>query len=168
MKGWLLLQGNAWSHIVHVMMEALANIGRTPVEHPSCSPYLILWDCAFQTFKRELWGQKFSTDTVVKQATAATLCKMSGNCLLHVFWEWVGHCKKHRFKKETVLKAQGCWGSEYLESSHYFSNSPCIYKYYVFGHYPSSCPYLKTVLFIFQNTTFGRLDCVLKNKEDSF
>jgi hypothetical protein len=34
------------------------------------------------------------------------------------------------------------------------------YKYYVFGHYPSSCLYLKTVLFIFQNTTFRRLDCV--------
>jgi hypothetical protein len=27
------------------------------------------------------------------------------------------------------------------------------YKYYVFWHYPSSCLYLKTILFIFQNTT---------------
>jgi hypothetical protein len=35
-----------------------------------------------------------------------------------------------------------------------------LYKYYVFGHYPSSCLYLKTVLFIFQNTTFRRLDSV--------
>jgi hypothetical protein len=29
------------------------------------------------------------------------------------------------------------------------------YKYYVFGHYPSSCLYLKTVLFIFQTQRFG-------------
>jgi hypothetical protein len=34
------------------------------------------------------------------------------------------------------------------------------YKYYVFGHYPSSCLYLKTVLFIFQNTAFQKLDSV--------
>jgi hypothetical protein len=33
-------------------------------------------------------------------------------------------------------------------------------KYYVSGHYPSSCLYLKTVPFIFQNTTFRRLDCL--------
>jgi hypothetical protein len=33
-------------------------------------------------------------------------------------------------------------------------------KYYVFGHYTSSCLYLKTVLFIFQNTTFRWLDSV--------
>jgi hypothetical protein len=33
------------------------------------------------------------------------------------------------------------------------------YKYYVFGHYPSSCLYLKAALFIFQNT-FWRLDSV--------
>jgi hypothetical protein len=30
-----------------------------------------------------------------------------------------------------------------------------IYKYYVFGHYPSSCLYLKTVLFIFKAQRFG-------------
>jgi hypothetical protein len=35
------------------------------------------------------------------------------------------------------------------------------YKYYVFGHYPSSCLYLKTILFISQNTTFRRLDFIL-------
>jgi hypothetical protein len=34
------------------------------------------------------------------------------------------------------------------------------YKYYVFGHYPSSSLYLKTVVFIFQNTTFRGLDSV--------
>jgi hypothetical protein len=35
------------------------------------------------------------------------------------------------------------------------------YNYYVFGHYPSSCRYLRnTVLLIFQNTTFRRLDSV--------
>jgi hypothetical protein len=33
------------------------------------------------------------------------------------------------------------------------------YKYYIFGHYPSSCLYLKTVLFIFK-TTFRTLDSV--------
>jgi hypothetical protein len=34
------------------------------------------------------------------------------------------------------------------------------FKYYVSGHYPSSCFYLRKVLFIFQNTTFRRLDSV--------
>jgi hypothetical protein len=40
----------------------------------------------------------------------------------------------------------------------------CIYFYKcnVFGHYPSSCLYLKTVLFISQNTTFRRLDSCLR------
>jgi hypothetical protein len=37
-------------------------------------------------FKHELRGQKFSTDTEVKQTTAGALCKTSGNGLLHV-WE---------------------------------------------------------------------------------
>jgi hypothetical protein len=34
------------------------------------------------------------------------------------------------------------------------------YKYYVFGHYPLSCLYLKIVLFIFKKITFQRLDSV--------
>jgi hypothetical protein len=38
--------------------------------------------------------------------------------------------------------------------------TPVFYKYYVFGHYLSSCLYLKTALFIFQNTTFQRPDFV--------
>jgi hypothetical protein len=32
--------------------------------------------------------------------------------------------------------------------------------YYVVGHYPFSCIYLNTVLFIFQDITFRRLDSV--------
>jgi hypothetical protein len=35
--------------------------------------------------KHELQGQKFSIDIEVKQATAASLHKMSENGLLHVF-----------------------------------------------------------------------------------
>jgi hypothetical protein len=63
-------------------------------------------------FTMELGGQKFSTDTKVKQATTIILCKMSGNGLLHVFEKWVGRCKKckvcegYYFKKETVPKPQ--------------------------------------------------------------
>jgi hypothetical protein len=30
-----------------------------------------------------------------------------------------------------------------------------LFKYYVSGHYPSSCLYLKTVLFIFKTQRFG-------------
>jgi hypothetical protein len=33
---------------------------------------------------------------------------------------------------------------------------PLYYRYYVFGHYPSSCLYLKTVLFIFFKTETRR------------
>jgi hypothetical protein len=35
-----------------------------------------------------------------------------------------------------------------------------MFKHYVFGHYPPSCLYLKSVLFIFQNTAFWILDSV--------
>jgi hypothetical protein len=42
-----------------------------------------------------------------------------------------------------------------------FLPNPFQFKYYISGHYPSSCLYLKNaVLFIFQNTTFRRLDSV--------
>jgi putative component of membrane protein insertase Oxa1/YidC/SpoIIIJ protein YidD len=34
------------------------------------------------------------------------------------------------------------------------------YKYYVSGHYPSSCLYLKTRSCLFLKTTFRRLDSV--------
>jgi hypothetical protein len=32
------------------------------------------------------------------------------------------------------------------------------YKYYVFGYYPSSCPYLNTVLFFQDTTQLGQID----------
>jgi hypothetical protein len=73
---------------------------------------------AFATLKHELWVQKFSNDTEVKQATAATLCKMSGNGLMHVFEKWMECCKKYiacevcYFKKETVPKPQESSDSE--------------------------------------------------------
>jgi hypothetical protein len=35
-------------------------------------------------------------------------------------------------------------------------------KYYVFGHYPSSCLYLKTVLFIFSNHNFSETGFCLR------
>jgi hypothetical protein len=35
-------------------------------------------------------------------------------------------------------------------------------KYYVFGHYLSSCLYLKTVLFIFQNTMYSETEFCLR------
>jgi hypothetical protein len=36
------------------------------------------------------------------------------------------------------------------------------HKYYVFVHYPLSYLYLKTVLFIFQNTAFRGLDSLVR------
>jgi hypothetical protein len=75
-------------------METLADIGGTPVQHLPCRPDLTPCDFwAFPKLKLELGGQKFSTDTKVKQATTIILCKMSGNGLLHVFEKWVGRCK---------------------------------------------------------------------------
>jgi histone-lysine N-methyltransferase SETMAR len=119
MKRWFLLQDNAQPHIAHVAMEALADIVGTPVEHPPYSPDLAPCDFwTFPTLKHELRGQKFSTDTGVKQATSATVRKMSGNGLLHVFEKWVGICKKciacegHYFEKETVPKPRESSDSE--------------------------------------------------------
>jgi histone-lysine N-methyltransferase SETMAR len=102
-----------------VATEALADIGGTPVEHPPYSPDLTTCDFwAFAMLKHELQGQKFSTDTEVKKATAATLRKMSGNGLLQVFEKWVGCYKKCTayegcyFEKETVSKPQESSDSE--------------------------------------------------------
>jgi hypothetical protein len=112
-KQWFLVQDNARLYIAHVATEVLADIGGTPVDHPSYSPDLAPCDFwAFAMLKHELQGQKFSTDAEVKQATAPTLCKMSGNGLLHVFEKWAGCCKKcfacegRYFEKETVPKPQ--------------------------------------------------------------
>jgi hypothetical protein len=83
-KWWFLLQDNAQPHIVHVMTETLAYTGGKPVEYPPYSPDLTLCDWAFLMVKYTLNKQKFSSDAEVKQATAATLRKMSGNGLLHM------------------------------------------------------------------------------------
>jgi hypothetical protein len=33
MNWWFLLHDNAWPHVTHVTMEAVADIGGTPAEH---------------------------------------------------------------------------------------------------------------------------------------
>jgi hypothetical protein len=61
-------------------------------KHPFYSQDLIprgFW--TFSACKHELWGQEFSVNTKMKQAS--TLCRMPGNDLLHVYEKWVGHCK---------------------------------------------------------------------------
>jgi hypothetical protein len=96
MKRWFLLHDNVRPHIADVAIETLAGVCVTPVEHPSYSPDLTTCDCwAFPLLKHEQRGQKSSSDTEVKQATAATLRKTSGNGLLHMFEKWVGCCKKN-------------------------------------------------------------------------
>jgi hypothetical protein len=90
------------------MTEVLIDIGVTPVEHPPYSPDLA--SCDFWTFpmlKHEVQGQKFSTDTEVKQVIDITLCTMYGNSPLHVFEKWVEHCKKCvAYEGITVRKKQ--------------------------------------------------------------
>jgi hypothetical protein len=88
-KQWFLLQDIAQLHIENVMMEVLVDFGGIPVEHPPCSQDLALcaFFLAFSVLKHGLQGQKFGTDTEVKQATAGALQKMSGNGLQHIE-EW--------------------------------------------------------------------------------
>jgi hypothetical protein len=91
-------------------METLVGIVGTPVEHPPCSSDLA------STLEHELWGQKFSIDTEVKQTTAAALHKRSGNGLLHVCgWGTsrnVYHVKSITLKKKTVPKPKEFSDSE--------------------------------------------------------
>jgi hypothetical protein len=103
------------------------NTCRTPTVQSrltSCDSWEILM------LKHELQGQKFSTDTEVKQATATNLCKTSGNALLHVPEQWVGCCKNciacegHHCEKETMPKPHKSSDSEQCEYSHYVSNFP--------------------------------------------
>jgi hypothetical protein len=100
-KGWSSWQNGGFcfktmhSHILHMTTEVLADISGTPVECPRYSPDLASCDFwAFPMLRHELWWQKFSSVTEVKQATSAILHKMSANGLLHMFEMWARHCKK--------------------------------------------------------------------------
>jgi hypothetical protein len=68
-------------------MDALTEIGGTPLEHPPYSTYLAPCDFwAFPTMKRELRGKKTACSTI--------LLKVASNGLQHVFGKWVERCKK--------------------------------------------------------------------------
>jgi hypothetical protein len=61
-----------------------------------------------------------------------------------------------------VLPLKVCW-LMYILLSHKiwkFVTMVHWWKYYVFGHFPSSCLYLETALLTFKNTEFRRLDSV--------
>jgi hypothetical protein len=82
-------------------MDALTEIGETPLEHPPYSPDLASCDfCAFPTMKRELRGKKTACSTI--------LLKLAANGLQYIFEKWAERCKKciaHQgryFAKETV------------------------------------------------------------------
>jgi hypothetical protein len=68
--------------------------------------------------KYELQGRKFSTETEVKQSTAAALSNISGNGLLHMSEKLVGHhkngiaCERRYIEKEIVPKPQESSDSE--------------------------------------------------------
>jgi hypothetical protein len=84
-----------------------------PIQHTPYSPDFSPCDfLEFPLLKHEPQRQKLSTETEVKQSTAATLCKMSGNGILYMFEKWVGHykkcipCERCYIKRERVPKPQ--------------------------------------------------------------
>jgi histone-lysine N-methyltransferase SETMAR len=105
---WFLLQDNARPHIAEVAMDALTEIGGTPLEHPPYSPDLAPCDFwAFLTTERKLQGKKFRSDQEVKTACSTILLKLVANGLQHIFDKWVEHCKcitcqGRYFKKEII------------------------------------------------------------------
>jgi hypothetical protein len=67
-------------------MDALTEIGGTPLEHPSYSPDLapcFFW--AFPTMRRELQCKKFQSDQEVKTACSTVLLKLAAKGLQHDF-----------------------------------------------------------------------------------
>jgi histone-lysine N-methyltransferase SETMAR len=118
-KKWFLLQDNARPHTAKVAMDALIEIGGTPLEHPPYSPDLAPCDFwAFPSMKRELRGKKFQSDQEVKTACSTILLKLAANGLQHVFEKWVECCKKciacqgRYFEKETTTAPPQCSDSE--------------------------------------------------------
>jgi hypothetical protein len=82
-------------------MDALTEVGGTPLKYPACSPDLAPCDFwAFPTMKRELRGKKTACSTI--------LLKLAANGLQNVFEKWVERCKKciasqgRCFEKQTV------------------------------------------------------------------
>jgi hypothetical protein len=86
-------QDNGRLHMAKVAMDALTEVGGTPLEHPSYSPDLVPYDIRlFQPWKGS--------------SEARNLEVING--LQHVFEKWVERCKKciacqrWYFEKETV------------------------------------------------------------------
>jgi transposase len=118
-KKWFLLQDNARPHTAKAVMDALTEIGGTPLEHPPYSPDLApCYSWASSTMKRELQGKKFRSDQEVKTACSITVLKRAARGLQHIFEEWVERCKKciacqgRYFEKETVIAPQQISDSE--------------------------------------------------------